>query len=425
MKTSRPRVFVTGMGALLATGDSVDSLWQKAITGTSGITPYQSDVHSSSFLQYYGHVNRESYADVRKTIPVKLRRLCSETTVFGVAAAQQALLQAGLNPLTDRPERCGLFTADQCHSYPDIHCFSEALALSYENQTLDLSRFTHELMKNRTVPFIFLKGLRNNLHSVISSLFQCKGDSGSFGLDESASIAALRSALFSLRHNYCDQALVTASVSYDEASTLCQFHADGYLSQSEHGVRAFRPYDRDRNGMLLGEGAVALVLENERSVNQRGAVPLGEMLAVSTQSTSHNTYSNPYSGCLADVLRDSQTDLYDIGVLSTNGKALQRNDLYDLRSMEKTLAPLVDRIKVTCSSPLTGILGSVNTMVDVVLSLLMLKHGLVPPIAHLENSEPTALCLCKDQAVNHTGKHALVFNTGLAGFHSVVLMGSV
>lgn len=429
MKADNSRIFVTGAGVLLPTGDSIDALWHSAVTGTSGITPYQSDTHSSSWLKHYGRVDKKTYDATRKTIPTKLRRLCSESTVWGIAAAEQALAQAGLGRYADMPERRGLFVADQCNLYPSLHSFGEWLALSSDNQKLDLPRFTREAMKNRTLPFIFLKSLRNNLLSVASSLFQCKGDCGTFGQDESASVAALRSALFSLRHHYCDQAVVIATGSYDEALTLCELYTDGYLSRSEQGVQTFCPYDRARNGMLLGEGSVALILENECNANRRGAVPLGEILAVSGQITSaagrRHSSIKPYTSCLAEVLRDSRIDPYGIGVVCANGKGMQQSDLYELRSMEQALGPMTPEIPVTCSTPLTGMLGNVGTLVDVALSLLILKHGLVPPIAHLEDPELTALALCRDRPVDPVGKYALTFNMGLAGFHSAALIGSI
>jgi len=428
MRKHSPRIVVTGAGVLLPTGGSVESLWQSALSGTSGITPYVSEIHRSSWLKYYGRVDAAACEAARKTIPAKLKRLCSESTVWGVAAAEQALAQAGLGRDAEQPARRGLFAAEQCNLYPGVHPFKEWLGRIDKDEAFDLSKFTQEALNSRALPFVFLKSLRNNLLSVASSLFQCKGDCGAFGQDEGAAVAALRSALFSLRHGYCDQALVVATGSSDEAWTLCELYADRYLSESADGARAFRPYDKSRAGMLLGEGAVALVLESEDSAARRGVEPLGGILAVSSQVLSpierrRADSTKPYAACLARALRDSLADPYAIGAVCANGKGIHQSDLYELRNIEQALGPRAADVPVTCSTPLTGVLGTVGALADVLLSLLIVRHGLVPPIAHLEDPEITALALCRDGPVSHAGRHALAFNMGLTGFHSATLVG--
>jgi 3-oxoacyl-(acyl-carrier-protein) synthase len=419
------RIVVTGVGAILATGDSVGSLWRKALAGESGIGPYNSAWHRSSWLKHFGRIDENLTEQARKKIPPKLRRFCTEPTIWGMAAAEQALAQAGCDRESVAPERRALFTAEQCNRYPGAHSFMDGLTASSGGQALDLKQFAREVQANRTLPFVFMKSLRNNLLSMASSQFQCKGDCGSFGQDEGAGLAALRNALFSLRHGYSDQALVIATGSSDEAWTLCELHADHFLSRSEAGVRAFRPYDRTRDGMLLGEGAVALVLESEAQAVKRGIEPLGELLGVSSQviaPSDRRKRRDPYAACLGRLLRDTALNSSEIDVVCANGKGTVRGDLYELRILEQALGPVAPEAPITCSTPLTGVLGTVGALVDVVLCLYMLRERTAPPIAHLEDPELTPLRLCPGRPAGHDGRHALAFNLGLSGFHSATLV---
>jgi 3-oxoacyl-[acyl-carrier-protein] synthase II len=428
MKTPSTRVFVTGVGAILPTGASAEALWASALAGESGIGPYQSCLHKSSWLNYFGQIDESLTEAARKKIPPKLRRFCTEPTVWGVAAAEQALAQAQAAQSPTPPERLALFTAEQCNRYPGAHSFMDWLRSCGSGQALDVKQFTQEAMESRSIPFVFMKSLRNNLLSVASGLFQCKGDCGTFGQDEGAALAALRNALFSLRHGYSDQALVIATGSSDEAWTLCELRAEKHLSRGEGGAKAFRPYDRSRDGMLLGEGAVALVLETEANARRRGVEPLGELLTITSQVVppgNRQTRRDPYAACLSRILRDTALDSRDIAVVCANGKGTARGDLYELRLLEQALGPASPEVPVTCSTPLTGVLGTVGALVDVVLCLSMLREGKVPPIAHLEDPELTPLALCHGQAAEFDGRYALAFHLGLTGFHSATLLHAV
>jgi 3-oxoacyl-[acyl-carrier-protein] synthase II len=342
-----------------------------------------------------------------------------------MAAAEQALAQAGCERAPVHPERLALFTAEQCSRYPGAHSFMDGLTACGGSQELDLKQFAEEVLQSRTLPFVFMKSLRNNLLSMASSRFQCKGDCGSFGQDEGAGIAALRNALFSLRHGYSDQALVIATGSSDEAWTLCELHADSFLSHGEQGARSFRPYDRSRDGMLLGEGAVALVLETEAGAARRGAEPLGELMGISSQVVAPGDLRkrrDPYASCLGRLLRDTELDSSAIGVVSANGMGTVQGDLYELRLLEQALGPAAPDAPITCSAPLTGLLGTVGALVDVILGLSMLRERTAPPIAHLEDPELTPLRLCRGKPARHEGRHALAFHLGLSGFHSATLL---
>lgn len=425
MKPTSQRIMVTGAGAVLPTGFSADALWASAMAGQSGIGPYQSALHKSSWLTYFGQIDAELTEAARKKIPPKLRRFCTEPTIWGVAAAEQALAQAG--PPVE-PERRALFAAEQCNRYPGAHSFMGWLASCGQERGLDMKEFTQQALESRSIPFVFMKSLRNNLLSTASGLFQCKGDCGTFGQDEGAALAALRNALFSLRHGYSDQALVIATGSSDEAWTLCELYADKHLSKGAEGARSFRPYDRARDGMLLGEGAVALVLETEQHARARGVEPLGEVMAISSQVVppgNRQARRDPYAACLSRILRDSPLRSQDIAAVCASGKGTARGDLYELRLLEHALGPASPEAPVTCSTPLTGVLGTVGALVDVLLCLGILREGQVPPVAHLEAPEMTALNLCHGAPVAHQGRHAIAFHLGLSGFHSATLLQAV
>src|SRR5512147_26400 len=118
-------VYITGVGCMLPTGNSVLALWNCALAGRSAITRYHSPWRHCSWLSWYGRVAPADTAAAYRRLPARFRRFCSEPTLWGITAAEQALADAGLDPTDVAPHRRGLFTVESSHPPPGFHSHHE------------------------------------------------------------------------------------------------------------------------------------------------------------------------------------------------------------------------------------------------------------------------------------------------------------
>ncbi|MFO1431943.1 MAG: beta-ketoacyl synthase N-terminal-like domain-containing protein [Candidatus Competibacteraceae bacterium] len=426
VRTGTP-VYITGVGCMLPTGDSVLALWNCALAGRSAITRYHSPWCRCSWLPWYGRVAAADTAVAYRRFPAGFRRLCSEPVLWGIAAAERAVVDAELDLNDIAPDRRGLFTAGSNCSAPGFHFHQEWTDNRGDEQERMALCFSEGIRQPAgSLSFSFTETTGTSLLTIAARLFQCRGDSGTYGQDDWAAVTALRAAFRSLRHGYSDLALVICTNRSDEPWTLCEAYAHKQLSRCSDGAESLRPYDRRRDGMVLGEGAVALLLETERSVRRRGVTPLGELSAFGSMvvPSYERRRRDAYAVCLEQVLYHSGLTPLQIGTLCAHGKGLWLGDPHELRMLECALGPLTPTIPITCMTPLTGVVSATGVCIEVLICLEMLRYQVVPPIAHLEEPELTSLALCRCQPVAFTGRHALALIFGLSGFHAAILLHS-
>lgn len=402
MNKVKHRVYITGVSNVLPTGVSNESLWQSTLSGISAISSCKSQVEQGNHSKWYGRVDNEFTARASKLLPKKIRRLCCKPSLWGLMAAQNAVEEANLDLNCVSPGRCGLFVASEGDH---VQLFENSTNLSLR----------------------LVKHLQNNLLSTSKNYFQFKGECKAFGLTEGSAIAALDNAMSRLQQGHIDFALVICAGKQEEVLNLSTQFESTQLSNGQHGPKSLQPYDSSRDGMIMGEGAVAIVLESEKLVRKRGITPLAELINVSFYINLSGKYRdyNAYSKCLENILSNARIKPIHIGAICSDGKGLPTGDLLELRLLEHALGPVASEIPITCLTPITGVISSTGLCLQLILCIEMLKRQTVPPIAHLENPEFTPLKLCQNYSETLWGNHAVAFNTSLSRLHSAALIASV
>jgi 3-oxoacyl-(acyl-carrier-protein) synthase len=267
-----------------------------------------------------------------------------------------------------------------------------------------------------------IKGLTNNVLALVSMTYGFRGDCGAFAQDESAAVAALKRACFSLTHGYCDIAVVVGAGSYNEALTLTEHHGLNHLSAAADGLHSVRSFDRRGDGTLLGEGATALVLERRSDALLRGASPLVEIAG--TLSTSIDTDPARKHALIADRLRSlmSGADIRaaEIAWVSADGKGLAESDADEVA----VLGLLLDgeRVPVTTVRPIVGAVSAAGPLTDVALAARIFRERSVPPIATLREPSARRIDFVREAPMPVAGDAALTLHTNFNGFFGATLL---
>ncbi len=419
---SKRVVAITGAGCVLPGSPTIEAYWQRLVSGCSAITPYRDRHIDSTIISNFGGVDDEQHAAALDALPFKLRRYGTPCSQWSVKASADAFASARLDIGTIPDERRGIFTAQGDYMYPSLPSFTAGVAAALHKRSLDIGTLTHEFMHLRGVdPFFVIKCLANNLLAITSLAFEMRGDCGAFVQDDSAVIAALRSAVFSLRHGYCDVALLVCAGSYNEAMTFAEMRQLGHLSECRDGAASLRPFDLRSDGAILGEGAIAMVLETAEHAQQRGVRPLAAVsgigCAIDMGGATGN--ANPYRHCVQQAVCAAGIAPADIDAIVATGRGSVRHDREELQMIE-SLPDLNPSLPVTCVTPITGSVPACP--VKLLAAIAMLQHQQVPPIAHLEQPLATRLKLVQGNALHRPVRQVLTLTAGHTGSHSAILL---
>lgn len=422
MKTpSEHTIVITGTGCLLPGSSSPVQFWQRLVQGESGLSPYSDERIGSQTIGHFGHLSAEQRAAAAEALPFKLRRFASSCSMWGVKAALDALADAGLDLKSMPDDRCGLFTAQGDYLHPSVQSFATGLGNAAPN---DLPALTREFTHHRGMePFMAIKGLANNMLAMASLTLGTRGDCGAFVQNKSATVAALRSAAFSVRHGYSDAALLICSGSYNEILTLAELKHSGYLSASAEGAQSLRPFDRRRDGTIAGEGAVAFVLETEARAHARGATVLATLGGIGNlvQRQGEAAPGDAYRRCAGKALAGAGLQFGDVGAIvarGTGGQAADEHEAGLLRELQKGHGG----VPITCATPIVGSVPACP--VDWLASIGILQNGVVPPIGNLEQSLDAELQFVHGAPVKQAARHVLSLSAGYTGYHSAVLFSA-
>lgn len=418
MKPDSPcSLAVTGVGALLPTGIGPQALWQAWCNQQPGFSSFSTRWLQSRLIPRYGHIAAEHEEQARQLVPHKLRRYASQSTLWGVHAAQQAMTSAGLEPTETPSERRGLFTAQADYSNPSLQGFQRVIAAGQDEYGFDLYRATQEAFLRRGVdPFIAIKSLANNQLALLSLTYHFKGAGGAFVQNESACLAALDAARFSLEQRECDWALVVSSGSYLCPLTLKALYQSGELS-THSTADALHSFDPSQSGTVLANGAIALVLERADHALARGAQiqcfirGLGSHSPVQAGKYEAKGY---YHAIQRTGIEPAQMNTDAILITGHGGHHQDEAELSALRQL-----PEVNSTPVTTVRPVVGSVAGCGPLIDVVLAKNIFAENYLPAIPFLSQTNAAHPALLT-QGLSKPLKRLLCLHQGRTGFCSAI-----
>ncbi len=402
MPNSNRRVAITGLGVVSPLGNSAAAMWESLRAGRSGIEPLSSLPAIEGHVHFGGEARDFSASiedfgvlakDQKKAIRKSLKVMCRET-IMAIAAAHQAVSDARFSESPVDPERSGIvFGSDYMLSPPGdftdgmIKCGAQEGNVEYEKWgQAGLAEMN---------PLWMLKYLPNMPASHIAILNDLRGPNNSLTLREIAGIMAVREAMQTIQRGHADCMLAGATgTRIHSFKTIHAVQSEQLASTECEPEQASRPFDLNRTGMVVGEGAGAIVLEELESARRRGATIYGIVSGAGSSIVTNSKLEGQRDKAMANAARNAMAEARiaadRLGHISAHGLATTGCDVDEAKAIHETLGSDGAKIPVVAAKSYFGNLGAGSGILELVASTMALNEGQLFRTLNYETPDPQA-----------------------------------
>jgi 3-oxoacyl-[acyl-carrier-protein] synthase II len=408
MTTSQRRVVVTGLGATTPVGGDVASTWDGLLTGRSGIRLIEDERYADLPVRFAGQAAVEP-TDVLERAEARRLDRCQQ---LALVASREAWADAGA-PEVD-PERLGVVVATG---------IGGIVSLLEQNEVLNTRGWTRVspmsvpmLMPNGSAAWIGLDlGAKAGIHTPVSAC--------------ASGAEAVAYALDMIRSGRADVVVAGGTEACIHPITVASFAAMRALStRNDEPERASRPYDKGRDGFVMGEGAGCLVLESAEHAAARGARVYAEVAGVGLTADGHHIAQPDPEGrgakrAIAEALASAGAAPSDVVHVNAHATSTPQGDIAEATAIRAVLGSATDGVAVSGTKSMTGHLLGGAGAVESVAAVLALYHRLAPVTANLEDpDDEIGLDVVHGEARTLRGGDAVVLNNSFGfGGHNVAL----
>ncbi|AUW33952.1 MULTISPECIES: beta-ketoacyl-ACP synthase II [Acidithiobacillus] len=372
------RVVVTGLGIVSPVGVGVPQAWDNIVAGRSGIarvtridpTPYAS--------QIAGEVKG---FDVGQYLPVKEARKMEPFIHYGLAAAMEAVEDAGLQIDEGISERVGVSIGSGIGGLPGIEA---------EHQVV------MESGPRRISPFFIPRCIINMVSGHVSILYGAKGPNIAMATACSTATHSIGEAARLIEYGDADVMIAGGAEAAISPLGLGGFSAARALStRNDDPEAASRPWDKDRDGFVLAEGAGVLILEEREFALRRGARIYAELAGYGMSADAYHM-TQPVAGgegaarCMRLALRNAGAEPEEVGYINAHGTSTPLGDLAETQAVHAVFGDHARRLAMSSTKSMTGHLLGAAGGIEAVFTVLALHHGILPPTINLH--EPSGGC---------------------------------
>jgi 3-oxoacyl-[acyl-carrier-protein] synthase II len=402
MPASNRRVVITGLGLVSPVGSTKEALWEALTTGRSGVGALEA-VPSKFLPTHVAAEAREFTGDIenfgplekelKKAIRKGLKVMCRECQM-GVAAAQLALADAGLVVGEGKydPERTGcVFGTDYMLTMPED--FSAGINRCRDAAgTFEYDRWATEGMPQLS-PLWLLKYLPNMPASHVAIYNDLRGPNNSITHREAAANLAISEAYRTILRGSAEAMVVGATgTRVHPMKTVHAVQTEELVSNGVEPSRASRPFDKNRSGMVIGEGAGAIIIEELATAKARGATIYGEIIGHGASHVADTNCVAKRDVALGNVLRaslrSSEMSPDEVGHIHAHGLSSRSCDIDEAKAIRDVFGAAADRVPVTAAKSYFGNLGAGSGMIELISSVLALSNGKLFPILNYETPDP-------------------------------------
>jgi 3-oxoacyl-[acyl-carrier-protein] synthase II len=385
------RVAITGIGVVAPNGKTTTEFWSSCCEGKSGIGRISSFDASTYPSQIAGEVNGldiERLVKDRKNLKVMGRNIR-----FAVAAAHEAMEASGLTSHEVDPTRLGVCMGT---GVVPMELADLAVPISMcldESGRFDAARFG-TVGPDALFPLWLLKQLPNMLSAHLAILHCAQGPCNTITTACAAGTQAIGEAFRLIARGDADVMLAGGSDSRIEPLMMVAYSALGALSRSKRPVtEVSRPFDMERDGFVLGEGAAVLVLEDYRSARCRGARIFCEVLGYGSSCDAFGiTQPDPQGTgarlAMEAALREARLNRDDVDYINAHGTSTRLNDEMETRAVKGALGPDAKRVPLSSIKSMIGHLIGAAGAVETAATALTIATGVVPPTINLTHPDP-------------------------------------
>ena len=404
--SQRRRVVVTGLGAISPLGLTMDETWKALMQGKSGAGPI-TQFDSTEYPTHFACEVKDFKADLY--INPKEQRKMDRFIHLGIAAAMQAWADAGFKGRAEEnkinPEMFGMLMAAGMGGLPAIE---------------EVVNVIREKGPKRITPFFIPSVIPNMTSGHLSMMLNAKGPNNCTVTACASSAHSLGEAALTISRGDVDIMMAGGSESVICPTGIGGFNAMKALStRNDAPEKASRPFDRDRDGFVMGEGGAALVLEEYEHAKRRGARIYGEVAGYAATADAYHMTSPAPEGegagrCMTLALQRGGIDLAKVGYINAHGTSTPAGDENESMAVERVFGSHSKNLIMGSTKSMTGhLLGGAGAL-EAAISLLVMNKGEIPPTINLEN--PSENCRLNYSANSATQKKCDIVMSNSFGF---------
>ena len=391
MASSRRRVVVTGIGCINPMGNDVETMWRGLKAGQSGVGPLTVFDANGFPARIAAEVKNWDITDTGED--AELWRDRARHTRFAAGAAKEAMGMSGCLDDSLDPTRVGIYLGSG-EGNQDFASFSRMVAAGLvEGGSLDLSRFAKVGLETLN-PMSELEQEPNMPAGYLASMFNAQGPNANCLTACAASSQAIGEATEMIRRGDADLMLAGGAHSMIHPFGVTGFSLLTTLStRNDEPQRASRPFDRLRDGFVLGEGAAMVVLEEYERALRRGAPILGEVLGYGSTADAYRITDIHPEGrgaiaCMRMALADAGLTPEDIHYVNAHGTSTTVNDKVETLACRQVFGAHADQVPVSSTKSMMGHLIAAAGATEMIVCLMAIRDGGLPPRINYENPDP-------------------------------------
>ncbi len=418
------RVVVTGMGLVTPLGCGVSATWDRLVAGQSGITGVQhfdvSDLPAKIAGQVPSGPASEGKFNADEWISTKDQRKMDRFIIYAVAAADQAVADSGVAPQTDEEsERVGVMIGSGIGGLETIY-----------NGSITLK----EQGPRRVTPFFIPAALINLASGHVSIKYGFRGPNHAPVTACSTGAHAIGDAARLIMHGDCDVMVAGGAEAAVSRIGIAGFSAARALSTNYNDTpeKASRPWDKDRDGFVMGEGAGIVVLEEYERAKRRGATIYAELVGYGMSGDAHHITAPADDGnggfrSMRNALRDAGLSPEDIDYVNAHGTSTPLGDEIELGAVKRLFGDATKSISMSSTKSAIGHLLGAAGSVEAIFCIQAMRNSLVPPTLNLENPSEscTGIDLVPHKAKERKVRAALSNSFGFGGTNASLIFTAI
>ena len=406
------RVVVTGLGLVSPVGNTVDDAWENLLAGRSGIATLTKFDHSGLSVHFGGEVKGFNIEDY---ISGKEARHMDTFIHYGVAAGTQAFRDSGLTVTDANSERIGVMVGSGIGGLPMI----EETHTEYVNRGA-----------RRISPFFVPGSIINMISGHLSINLNLKGPNVAAVTACTTGLHSIGLAARLIQYGDADVMLAGGAESTISPLGIGGFAAARALStRNDDPATASRPWDKDRDGFVLGEGSGVMVLEEYEHAKARGAKIYAELAGFGMSGDAYHMTAPSMDGprrCMVNALKDAGVNPDQVHYVNAHGTSTPLGDKNETEALKAALGPAIKGVVVNSTKSMTGhLLGGAGGL-ESVFTVLALHHQKSPPTINIFNQDPECdLDYCANTARDMKIDVAVKNNFGFGGTNGTIVFRKI
>ena len=370
------RVVVTGVGLVLPLGIGIDPVWEKVCEGVSGVGPITKFDATDFETKIAAEVKDFRSEDYLAPKDIKKMDIFIH---YALAAARIAITDAGLEISEENAERVGVIVGTGLGGLTNIEKYHTVLS---------------ERGPQRITPFFIPMIIANEASGQIAIEFGAKGPNLCVVTACATGAHSIGEAARCIQHGDADAIIAGGAEATITPLAVAGFNAMKAIStRNAEPERASRPFDRDRDGFVMGEGSAVMILEELGHARKRGAKIYAEMVGYGYTGDAYHLAAPDPDGdgaarCMQMAIRDAKLSPEDVSYINAHGTSTELNDITETVAIKRVFGDYAAKLPVSSTKSMTGHLLGAAGSTEAIFSCLAIRDKIIPPTINYENPDP-------------------------------------